>query len=232
MQKQSRQKLFENTFGEYRNFTLLEKFVQKFEVHRSTVLLKLIPKQGATILDLACGDGALLMQLYSRYKNLIGIDIAKNRIQKAKARFKKVRITARLIAHNLDKGIPLSSTSVSVVCCEASLAYFSDPEFMIDEIHRVLKHKGVCVVQIGNYAFLPRRIKLFLGYLPKVSSFKGFGDGGMIHYFTYQTLKELFETRGFKVVAVECSGIFPNLRKVWPSLLASDIIYKVVKVKN
>ena len=54
----------------------------------------------------------------------------------------------------------------------------------------------------------------------------------MIHYFTYQSLKDLLAENGFSVTQAECSGVLPQVRKILPSLLASDIIYKAVKVST
>jgi hypothetical protein len=71
-----------------------------------------------------------------------------------------------------------------------------------------------------------------LGRLPKISSFKGFGDGGMLHYFTYDVLAELLVAQGFEITQATNSGVLAGLRKLWPSLLAPDIIYLATKKEH
>ena len=228
----ARAAVFNQKFTKYKDFTVLEKFVRKFEVHRSDVIKKLMPHRGKVLLDLACGNGDFLFSQETKFKKLIGLDISSNRIAEAKKLFKANKNQLQTVVRDLDRGIPLENSTVDVVVCEASLAYFMNPEFVIQEVHRVLKNNGILIIQIGNYAFILRRLALLFGNLPKISSFKGFGDGGMIHYFTYQSLKDLLAENGFSVTQAECSGVLPQVRKILPSLLASDIIYKAVKVST
>lgn len=232
MTASAREAVFNQKFTKYKDFTVLEKFVRKFEVHRSDVIKKLMPHRGRVLLDLACGNGDFLFSQKARFKKLIGLDISSHRITETKKLFKANKNQLQTVIRDLDRGIPLGNSTVDVVVCEASLAYFMNPEFVIQEVHRVLKTNGIFIIQIGNYAFILRRLALLFGNLPKISSFKGFGDGGMIHYFTYQSLKDLLAENGFSVTHSECSGVLTQVRKILPSLLASDIIYKAVKVSS
>lgn len=219
---------FETKYSDNYEPSTLEKFVKKYETFRADVISDLASGSHGTLLDLACGDGEYLWKNKQFYSRLIGIDIASNRVKNALKKFKNVK-NAKFIVHDLDVRLPLPDNSVDTAVCEASIGCLVRPDYFLTEVNRVLKKNGVFIVQIGNYAYFPRRIALLLGKLPKISSFSGFGDGGMLHYFTYNSLKELLITSNFTIEEVSNSGLLAKLRKIWPSLLAPDIIYKAVK---
>ncbi len=221
--------LFESSFSDNFKPSLLEKLVIKFEKNRSDVISELIGEASGTLLDLACGDGNLLFKNSYKFKNLIGIDISEKRIRNAKSKLRDIKRNTKLFSHDLDTSIPLESSSVDVAVCEASIGCLVRPESFLKEVHRILKKDGIFIVQIGNYAFISRRIALLFGTLPKISSFKGFGDGGMLHYFTFNSLKELLIDNHFKILKMSNSGILSRIRMLLPSILSSDIIYKVAR---
>lgn len=210
---------------------ILERFVTKFEDNRTDVMYRLIRTKKGVFVDLACGDGQFLNMVKGRFKALYGFDISRSRINNAKKKFKDYK-KVKLAIKDLDQGVPLMNSSVDTVVCEASLAYFIRPDLLIGEVSRVLKPGGEFIVQIANYAYLPRRLALLFGKLPKTTPVKGFGDGGMIHHFTYASLKELLGINSFKITNKENSGILAKYRKIWQELLASDIIYRSVKIKK
>jgi len=67
------------------------------------------------------------------------------------------------------------------------------------------------------------------GSLPITGNEDGW-DSGHLHYFTFGSLKKLFNKYGFKLTHSGSSGIFAAFRNVWPSLLGGDIILKGVKI--
>lgn len=222
--------IWEKKFSDNFKPDLWVRILCRLEVYRQDVIVSLLPKKADTLVDLACGNGELLFKAAERFEKLIGFDIAQNRITKAQKLIPKT-VSKKFVFQktDLDKGIPLESNTVDAVTCEASLSYFYDVEFILSEIKRILKPGGAFIVQVPNYAFLPRRIALLLGRLPRTSSFPGFGDGGGRHYFTYEILKDLLEKEGFAITAQTNSGVFPAIRRVWPQLLSGDIIYKAEK---
>lgn len=224
-----------HTYAHALEASALERLVQRYEVSRTEVMAALLPAKTGTLLDLACGDGALLKRAAAKFRRVIGYDISAARLRRAEltlAAIGKRSPQVTLHSCDLDQGIPLKSASVDAVTCEASLSCFQRPDLLLDEVHRVLKPHGVFVVQIANYAFLPRRLALLVGKLPKISSFTGFGDGGMFHHFTYQSLRELLREHGFHVRRQANSGVAAPVRQIWPSLLAGDIIYLAEKITS
>lgn len=220
--------IFEQQFSNNFAPNILEKYIMRYEKYRLNIINRLIKNRGI-FLDLACGNGQALILNLNRFSKLYGFDVSKTRIIEAKKALKDTQNKVILKRVDLNLGVPLQNASVDTVICEASLSYFIRPDQIIEEIYRVLKPGGEFIVQVGNYAFFPRRIKLLMGQLPKISSFSGFGDGGMLHYFTYQSLKQLLKSKKFIITHETCSGLFPSIRRVWPELFASDIIYRAIK---
>lgn len=230
MKRKQKAQPFETVFSNNFKPSLFEQFVQRFEVNRTELITRLLPG-GKVLVDIACGDGKLLFAAAPKYSKCIGFDIAKNRILQAQTKSKRLDHSSKFqfTCADLDTGIPLKDNTVDLVVCEASLSYFLRPEETLSEMYRILKPGGSCIIQIGNYAFLTRRLALLLGVLPKISSFSGFGDGGMLHYFTYKVLKDLLSVTGFTISLVTNSGLAAPFRQIWPELLASDIIIMAKK---
>jgi ubiquinone/menaquinone biosynthesis C-methylase UbiE len=229
MKKSPKQAAFETEFSDNFKPNWYQKIIMKYELYRDDVIVSLIPNKGKVVVDVPCGDGLLLAKVADRFDTLIGLDISTVRLKNAAKNLSAHARKLELQQHDVDTGLPFASNSVDVLTCNASIGCFVHPELFLDEVNRVLKKDGVFILQIGNYAFLLRRLALLFGYLPKISAFTGFGDGGMLHYFTYDSLAELLRQHNLVVTKTSNSGLLASVRKIWPSLLASDIIYQAVK---
>lgn len=224
--------LWEQKFSDNFRPGLFEKFVKKFELSRVDAINEIIDSDSDVVVDIACGDGVTLQKVSSKFNKVIGLDIATNRIESAREKFRRLGVTgSEFKVCDIDKGIPLKDGMCDYVVCEASFGYFYDLDFVLTEIYRILKKNGKFIVQVPNYAFLLRRIALMFGQMPKTSSFPGTGDGGALHYFTYASLNELLLENKFKVSKISSSGVMASIRKFYPSLLAPDIIYLCTKLK-
>lgn len=224
-----KQEKFEKVFSDNFRPSALDSFVQKHESYRADVMSEMIANSGGTFVDFACGDGLFLKKVAMKFDVLIGFDISHKRVNTSKKKLARYHNKTKLFVHDLDNTLPLFDKTVDVAVCEASLGCLVAPDQFLKEVRRVLKDDGEFVVQIGNFAYILRRLQLLFGRLPKISSFPGFGDGGMLHYFTYSSLKDLLSTTGFEVVEQSNSGVLAKVRSFWPELLAADIIYRVKK---
>jgi len=97
---------------------------------------------------------------------------------------------------------------------------------------QVLKPGGIFILQAPHIALMPYRFQLFFGKLPKTGGVYLGTDWEHLHNFTKTTLRQLLTGKQFEIKAVSCSGIFANLRRWWPSVLASDIVLKVRKTQR
>ncbi len=222
--------IWEEKFSDNYSPSFFEKIIKSLEINRADVISSLLPQKSRLLVDIACGSGDTSIKLASRFDKVYGFDIARNRILKGNLKAKKMGYkNVVLRVTDINKGIPLKEKTASVVICEASLGCFYLPDFVLSEVHRILKKNGQFLVEVPNYAFFTRRVALLLGRLPKTSSFPGWGDGGTLHYFTYDSLAGLLEKAGFEVKEQTNSGVLPNLRKLRPQILAGDMIFKAIK---
>ena len=105
---------------------------------------KYVEKQ-ATILDVGCGYGRTLDELYQiGYRNLIGTDFSQGMIERGKAQFPALDLRVENSG-----GIDLPDGSVDAVILFAVLTCIRDnaeQKELLQEIRRVLKPKGILYV--------------------------------------------------------------------------------------
>jgi len=197
--------------------------LSSFTTTREDVAIKLLQKQktyGKILLDLGCGEGYLLRKLSLNFKQLIGTDIARNRIKLARKKSKKNKNIIYKIA-DLDLPLPFNSKSIDAVTCLSVMEYVFDPNSFIKEVHRVLKKNGLLIISVPNLAYLPERIKLLFGILPSWPDAIGW-QGGRLHTFTFKSLTNLLEENDFKVIRKTGSGFLQPVRNLWPEILSGD----------
>jgi ubiquinone/menaquinone biosynthesis C-methylase UbiE len=206
--------------------------LKRFESYREDVIFNLL-NPGESYVDIGCGLGNLVLRGLSKFDMVYGTDIARTRLKDADAR--KVKLSKndqkriKFILSDADGNLPFDNQSLSAVSMVATLEHFFDPYFIIEEAHRVLKKNGQLVIEVPNLGYLPRRIAVLVGNIPVTSEDENGWDGGHLHYFTFSTLIRLLNEKGFYVTTKRCSGIFANIRSLWPTLLGPDIIIRAVK---
>jgi len=201
----------------------LNPLVSRVEVHRSAVVSALVTA-GTHMLDLGSGDGSLLIRCAPQFARLTGIDIADVRVRAAaKNAASRGLDNVSFAVANVDHGIPLCAATVDVATAVAVLGFIFDPLALLKELHRVLKPGGQLVIEVLNIAYLPRRIALLFGRLPRHSTADGW-DGGHLHNFTRSALAQALELHGFHVEHWTGSGVLAPLRNWWPSLLTGNLI--------
>lgn len=203
--------------------------LRRFEKYRNQVVFELL-ENGERMLDVACGNGGLVLMAAKKFREVYGVDISSERILKAKKQALEKNLKNFVFKrYDVDNGLPFEDKYFDSVTAVAALAFFFDPYFVMHEFHRVLRRKGILIIEVPNLAYLPRRLNLIFGKLPKVSFPETGWDGGHLHYFTQGSLRKLLEDSGFEIIQITGSGIFANFRNWWPSLLCGNIIIKAVK---
>lgn len=133
-------------------------------------------EQPKTVLDLACGNAALLKKLKELGHKTIGLDISPVR----------VLVNKKLLDEyywGFAEEIPIPDNSVDVVVATETLEHVFDLDKTIREIKRVLKPNGVVYVQVPN-----------LNFADGHNHFRHFDEG---------TLKKCFTTFKFKILNCE-----------------------------
>jgi len=206
----------------------------RFEVNRCQVVYNLLPSAKERLLDVGCGDGDFIFRAKAMFKECYGIDVSSLRIERAKERSKEILdgYNIRFCGCDIDEGIPFDDSFFDVVTCIAVLEHVFNPPNVLDEVRRVLKPSGIFIVQVPNIAWMPHRIQLLFGKLPKTGGVYLGADWEHLHNFTKSTICQLLTDKIFEIEAVSCSGIFANLRRLWPSVLAGDIVLKAHKTQR
>jgi methionine biosynthesis protein MetW len=122
------------------------------------LIAKLVP-EGARVLDLGCGDGALL-DLLQRERGCsgYGVEIADGNVLKC------IRRGVDVIQLNLDEGLAMfDDASFDVVLQIDTLQHLRNAEVMLRETARVGR---IGVVAFPNFAHWPNRLSIARGRMP------------------------------------------------------------------
>ena len=177
----------------------------------------------ANLLDVGCGDLNNLITLQNMFGKGFGVDIA------IYPNWELLGDKINTYQHNLDsEPLPFPNEKFDAVTILMVLEHIFDPFTVIEEIARVTKPKGYLVINVPNIAYIKHRLGLLVGRLPVTSTTKCWEmrewDGGHIHYFTIERLTWLLcKFGGYQILQVQSSGRLGPLKRVWPSLLCSDI---------
>lgn len=115
--------------------------------------LGLLPRleEGAVVLDLACGTGALARGLAARGEPLceyVGVDLSKEMLREASSQ--ALPFSARWLCAPADDALPLASGTVDVVLCANSFHFFADQRRCLAEATRVLRPGGLLILADWN----------------------------------------------------------------------------------
>jgi 2-polyprenyl-3-methyl-5-hydroxy-6-metoxy-1,4-benzoquinol methylase len=157
-------------------WTFFDKFIQSLRYRR---VVHLIPK-GSVVLDCGCGNGEFLRYAHKRIARGYGIDTVKGDFAGGE--------TGTFMEGDLDQKIPAEDGSFDVVTGLAVLEHLNHPVVFIEEIFRILKTGGCCVLTTPS-----PRAKLvleLLAYKIRIISEKDIKDHKT--YFNREELRRLF----------------------------------------
>ncbi len=115
-------------------------------------ILKFIKKEDS-ILDLACGYGRITFRLKTLGYDVSGIDLSENLIKDAKEKAKELNLEINFEEGDM-RNLPYSSEKFDkIICLWSSFNHLLDEEDQIkaiNEIYRVLKNKGIAIIDLPN----------------------------------------------------------------------------------
>lgn len=170
-----------------------------------------VPK-GAHVLDVGCGDGAMLSYLHSDKRCTgYGIEIDDHKLLESAARGIDV------IQHDMEKGLGLfGDNSFDTVLCLSSLQMMQHVEALLRDIVRV---GAEAIVSFPNFAYWPHRVALLRGRMPVSRSLPyQWYDTPNVRCATIYDFEELAEECGLEVlervalVGGRPVSVLPNLR--------------------
>ncbi|MBZ2208989.1 methionine biosynthesis protein MetW [Massilia soli] len=170
-----------------------------------------VPK-GAHVLDVGCGDGAMLRYLHSdKSCTGYGIEIDDDKLLESAARGIDV------IQHDMEKGLAIfGDNSFDTVLCLSSLQMMQHVEALLRDIVRV---GAEAIVSFPNFAYWPHRVALLRGRMPVSRSLPyQWYDTPNVRCATIYDFEELAQECGLEVLErVALVGgrpvtVLPNLR--------------------
>ncbi len=175
----------------------------------------------ARVLDLGCGDGSLLRQLYeSRNATGYGIEIDENSIPTC------IRAGINVIQSDLDDGLAdFDSNSFDYVILSLTLPAMRYPEKLLDEMLRVGKEG---IVTFPNFAHWSARFHLFFrGRMPVTEALPHrWHNTPNIHLCTIRDFEALCEQRQIRILQRSIIGSSPkadNSRSAFAANLLGEI---------
>jgi len=235
--KDVKQKVYDDVYGRkeicyefpHGVVAFLYRKLLRFELNRYQGCYNLLPPDKERLLDIGCGDGDFIFMARDMFKECYGVDVSLVRIERAKERAHEDIF--HFYKCDVDKGLPFNNQFFDVVTCISVLEHLFNPPDVVEEIRRVLKPRGILIVQVPNIAWITYRLQLLLGKLPKTGGVYLGADWEHRHLFTKATLSKLLMAKGFEIENVSCSGIFAKYRRLWLSVLSADLIVKATKMK-
>jgi methionine biosynthesis protein MetW len=175
---------------------------------------------GSRVLDLGCGDGAMLAYLQkTRQCTGYGVEIDDANVLAC------VQRGVNVIQLNLDEGLALfGDASFDVVLQLDTLQHLRNAEVMLRETVRVGREG---IVAFPNFAHWPNRLSIMKGRMPVTRRLPyQWYDTPNIRVGTHADLGALALRSGLKVL--DCFGLQEGLTvRTWPNLRAGTSVYRL-----
>ena len=166
--------LARNSLWHNSRFDIMEEYFKKLNPHVKTI----------KYLDAGCGFGNTVEFSTKRGWDAVGIDISTHAVQEAQ------RLGRNVIKTTLDKS-DFEENSFDIILMSEVIEHFNDPMYELKQAYRFLKPNGLIVVDTINID------SVFMKLLGENSSML---IAGHITYFNYQTLGQMIEKAGFKLI--------------------------------
>lgn len=124
-------------------------------------LAQLLPLRGASILDLGGSFGRLMDVYAQRFDRSVIYDYSQKALDQARESAKQQSFTSVECIHGDVYKLPFEDNSFDVVIMIRVLHHITDTKAVFAEVKRVLKSKGIFILDIPNKVHLKNRIQHF-----------------------------------------------------------------------
>lgn len=225
------------SFDRERSRYSFQKYKHKIEANFLKTTIGLLNKKNIKILDVACGTGRMLPEVFSVGKNIeyLGLDTSKEMIKILRERAKKLDGGKRVKTKISDASkLPFKDNGFDVVYSYHLLWHLPKDEQkkIIKEMLRVCKHEGFVIFDILNKDFVWEKFKEIIGK----------EKTGEIYKLSAEDAKKIIGIEGKRIdieklsdtpiknnLAYRLFNIINNLRKVFPQDLYHMIYIRVRK---
>ncbi len=190
-------------------------------------ILKNWVPQGSHVLDLACGDGALLRSLMDD-RAVTGYGLENDHTSITQCIEKGVNVIDRELVRDLSE---FRNNSFDLVIMTQAIQVMKYPDIILDEMLRVGRE---CIVTFPNFGNLRTRAHLALrGKMPVTKKLPyQWYDTPNIHFCTVADFQSLCQSKGYRFInqATQAELLFnKQFKGLWPNLFAENAIYHLTK---
>ena len=182
-------------------------------------IARLVP-EGSRVLDLGCGDGAMLAYLQAqRGCSGYGVEIDDDKVQAS------LRRGINVLQLNLEDGLAMfEDNSVDVVLQIDTLQHLRNTETMLRETARVGRQG---IVAFPNFGHWPNRWAVMQGRMPVTKRLPyQWYDTPNIRVGTYADFGDLARKNQLRVM--DAFGLQQGQEvRLWPNLMAGTAVYKL-----
>lgn len=149
-----------------------------------------------TLLDVGCGTGTFLSKILNRFgAKVAGIDISTGMIEQSR----------ELLGERADlkfgdsEHLPWNDESFDIVTCIASFHHYPNPELVLKEMKRVLRHCGSVIIADP---WAPNPWRFFANLIARTR----LNRGGEVKVYSQSEMRELLEKCGFTSMKWKVKG--------------------------
>lgn len=194
--------------------------------HEFPVIKNWIP-ENSKIIDLGCGNGALMSYLKKSNIEVEGIEIAKSGVEAC------LKNSLKATEGVIDEKATYESygdNQFDYSICNVTIQMVKYPEILISEMKRVSKYQ---IISFPNFAYLENRLDLlFNGVMPRKMLYKyKWYNTGHIHQLSLRDFKNFCRENKLQIIKRQDFGCFSFIsRWFWPNLFSKESIFLCKKV--
>ncbi len=174
----------------------------KYYTENRSELLKFIPDNTKTLLDIGCSSGLFGKQLKEKKEiEVWGVEPVKDVAKKASKNLDKV------LCEFFEEKNDYPLNYFDVITFNDSLEHFPDPIPPLHLAKKLLNKNGIIVASIPNFRYI-ENIQHILVDMDFKYKEAGILDKTHLRFFTLKSIKRLFNENGFNIVSIE--GINPH----------------------
>jgi methionine biosynthesis protein MetW len=176
-------------------------------------------QNGATVVDLGCGNGSLLARLQKdRSARVKGVELSPSGIQACRAKGLDV------IQGRIDEHLPYEENSFDYALCNVTIQMVMYPEILLSEMKRIARFQ---IISFPNFAFYRNRIQFLLrGAMPTHMLFDyQWYNTGHIHQLSLTDFKKLInDVGGLAVRGIHTTPLRNSIKQLLVNLFPNTFM--------
>lgn len=220
------------------------KFKRAADIKRLQFILDTLKSKlpdGATVLDVGCGNGIITRSIGDAGYQVYGIDVSERAIARAREENENPNVRFDCVSA---EALVLEGKKYDAIICSEVLEHLKRPEDLLETLYKALADSGLLIITVPN-GMGPREVLVTkpviwlqkkdnflwkgLSRFKKVMGYKGTtiqsdaSDLTHIHFFTKKSLGRLAKNKNFKIVRFGKTNFIDD---VFPfSLLSKKMLF-------